>query len=107
MSNYTLYITDECVVSVDNSFLLAESLDDYRHRTSADGLTSNNQTNLAIKGIIAIEAMSKMSSVVRKTADADKYSVCADVLDVLRKFDSFIGYSLEPLHSMERPCAGQ
>ena len=51
--------------------------------------------------------MSKMSSVVKKTADADKYSVCADVLDVLRKIDSFIGYSLEPLHSMERPCAGQ
>ncbi|KAH9017578.1 hypothetical protein EDB85DRAFT_2076084 [Lactarius pseudohatsudake] len=38
-------------------------------RSSADGLT-----NLAIKGIIAIEAMSKMSSVVKQTADADKYS---------------------------------
>ncbi|KAH9175704.1 hypothetical protein EDB89DRAFT_2066274 [Lactarius sanguifluus] len=31
-------------------------------------------TNLGIKGIIAIEAMSKMSSVVKQTADADKYS---------------------------------
>lgn len=60
--------------------LLAESLDDHRYRTSADGLTTNNQTKLAIKGIIAIEAMSKMSSIVKKTADADKYSVCADVL---------------------------
>ncbi|KAH9052710.1 hypothetical protein EDB87DRAFT_1835643 [Lactarius vividus] len=38
-------------------------------RSSADGLT-----NLAIKGIIAIEAMSKMSSVVKQTADAEKYS---------------------------------
>ncbi|KAH8999019.1 hypothetical protein EDB83DRAFT_897501 [Lactarius deliciosus] len=43
-------------------------------QSSADGLTTNNQTNLAIKGIVAIEAMSKMSSVVKRTADADKYS---------------------------------
>ncbi|KAF8263273.1 hypothetical protein EI94DRAFT_1598265 [Lactarius quietus] len=53
LSNSTLYTTDE---------------------TSADGLTSNNQTNLAIKGIIAIEAMSKMSSAAKQTADADNYS---------------------------------
>ncbi|KAI9433035.1 hypothetical protein H4582DRAFT_2082848 [Lactarius indigo] len=43
-------------------------------QSSADGLTTNNQTNLAIKGILAIKAMSKMSSVVKRTADADKYS---------------------------------
>ena len=45
-------------------------------RSSADNLTINNQTNLAIKGIIAIEAMSKMSSVVKQTDDTNKYSVC-------------------------------
>jgi hypothetical protein len=39
-------------------------------------LAVSNQTNLAIKGIIAIEAMSKMSSVVKQTGDATKYSVC-------------------------------
>jgi hypothetical protein len=44
-------------------------------RSSADGLSTNNQTNLAIKGIIAIKAMSKMSSIVKQAADADKYSV--------------------------------
>ncbi|KAH9164532.1 hypothetical protein EDB89DRAFT_415428 [Lactarius sanguifluus] len=49
-------------------------------QSSADGLTTNNQTNLAIKGIIAIEAMSKMSSVVKQTADADKYSNIAGKL---------------------------
>ncbi|KAH9021897.1 hypothetical protein EDB85DRAFT_2293347 [Lactarius pseudohatsudake] len=43
-------------------------------QSSADGLTTTNQTNLAIKGIIAIKAMSKMSSVVKQTTDADKYS---------------------------------
>ena len=39
-----------------------------------------NQTNLAIKGIIAIGAMSKMSSLAGKRADADHYSVCMGVL---------------------------
>ncbi|KAH9171798.1 hypothetical protein EDB89DRAFT_2070371 [Lactarius sanguifluus] len=46
-------------------------------QSSADGLTAANQTNLAIKGIIAIEAMSKMSSVVKQTADVAKYSETA------------------------------
>ncbi|KAH9018064.1 hypothetical protein EDB85DRAFT_1874040 [Lactarius pseudohatsudake] len=45
-----------------------------RDQSSADGLSTNNQTNLAIKGIIAIKAMSKMSSIVKKAADVDKYS---------------------------------
>ncbi|KAH8995426.1 hypothetical protein EDB92DRAFT_204343 [Lactarius akahatsu] len=40
---------------------------------SADGLSTDNQTNLAIKGIIAIKAMSQMSSFVNKTIDFDKY----------------------------------
>ena len=65
--------------------LIADSLNHHYLRISADGLTINNQTNLAIKGIIAIEAMSKMSSVINQTADSDKYSVCADVLDAWRR----------------------
>ncbi|KAH8997908.1 hypothetical protein EDB92DRAFT_1305914 [Lactarius akahatsu] len=52
LSNYTLHTPDE---------------------TSADGLTASNQTNLAIKGIIAIKAMSMMSSVVKQRADYVKY----------------------------------
>ena len=55
-----------------------------KRRSSADGLTVSNQTNLAIKGIIAIKAMSKMSSVVKQTSDANKYSV-----------------SIGPLHAMQ------
>jgi hypothetical protein len=60
--------------------LITDSLDhdDDLHRISADGLSANNQTNLAIKGIIAIKAMSNMSSIVNQTADADKYSVRED-----------------------------
>ncbi|KAH9014079.1 hypothetical protein EDB85DRAFT_2097997 [Lactarius pseudohatsudake] len=46
-------------------------------QTSADGLSVDNQTNLAIKGIIAIEAMSKMSSIIKRDADVDKYSSTA------------------------------
>ncbi len=42
----------------------------------------DNQTNLAIKGIITIKAMSQISSFVNKTTDFDKYSVRADLLDV-------------------------
>jgi hypothetical protein len=38
-------------------------------------LSISNQTNLAIKGIIAIEAMSKMCSSVNQTADAGRYHV--------------------------------
>jgi hypothetical protein len=42
----------------------------------ATGIVFNNRTNLAIKGIIAIGAMSKMSSAIGRAADAEKYSVC-------------------------------
>jgi len=47
-------------------------------------LTVSNQTNLAIKGIIAIEAMSKMSTAVGQTADANKYTVRTGPLDALQ-----------------------
>ncbi|KAH8995315.1 hypothetical protein EDB92DRAFT_1943302 [Lactarius akahatsu] len=46
-------------------------------QSSADSLSTDNQTNLAIKGIIAVEAMSKMSSIVKRDADVDKYSSTA------------------------------
>jgi len=42
------------------------------------------KSNLAIKGIIAIEAMSKMSLVVGQIANAHHYSVCVDPSDVKR-----------------------
>ena len=56
-------------------------MNDHLYRFSADRLMVDNQTNLAIKGIIAIEAMSKMSSIVSQALDADKYSVRAGLLD--------------------------
>ncbi|KAH9001108.1 hypothetical protein EDB92DRAFT_13728 [Lactarius akahatsu] len=48
-------------------------------RYSADGLSTDSQTNPAIKGIIAIKVMSQMSSFINKTIDFDEYSVRADV----------------------------
>jgi hypothetical protein len=47
-------------------------------------LAISNQTNLAIKGIIAIEAMSKMSTVAGRTTDANKYSVRTGPLNALQ-----------------------
>jgi hypothetical protein len=41
-----------------------------------DSLSPSNQTNLAIKGIIAIEAMSAMSLAAGNIDDANKYKVC-------------------------------
>ena len=76
LSNATLSINEQCVHYLDDFF--ANNLDD---RSSADGLTADNQTNLAIKGIIAIKAMSKMSSILNRSADVDKYSVRTDHLD--------------------------
>jgi glutaminase A-like protein len=54
-------------------------------RWPRDNLFVNNQTNLAIKGIIAIEAMSKMSSVINQAADVNKYSVCTGHLYGMRR----------------------
>ena len=61
--------------------LIPDNSNDHLYRSSADGLMTNNQTNLAIKGIIAIKAMSKMSSIVGQAPDFDKYSVRAGLFD--------------------------
>lgn len=53
-----------------------------RSDTDGDGLALGNRTNLAIKGIIAVGAMSKISSFAGKRADADHYSVCMDAPDM-------------------------
>ncbi|KAK0246503.1 hypothetical protein EDD85DRAFT_897226 [Armillaria nabsnona] len=42
--------------------------------TDADGLANTNMTNLAIKGIIAIKAMSEISQALGRSQDAETYS---------------------------------
>ena len=44
-------------------------------RFSADHNTVSNQTNLALKGIVAIKAMSQLSSALGNDVDAQRYSV--------------------------------
>ena len=76
-------------------------------RSSADGLSTNNQTNLAIKGIIAIQAMSEMSSIVHQTADVNEYFVREAFSLLNSQIDWLIEYSSEPLCPMEGPCTGR
>ena len=46
------------------------------------GTVPSNKINLAIKGIIAIGAMSKMSLAIGRAADAEKYYVCINKSDL-------------------------
>jgi hypothetical protein len=44
-------------------------------RTTADNLNEQNMTNLAIKGIIGIQAMSEISRVSGMSSDSQHYAV--------------------------------
>lgn len=46
-----------------------------RRPSFSDGISAVNQTNLALKGIIGIGAMAKISSAVGQSVDADHYQV--------------------------------
>ena len=41
----------------------------------SDGITSPNQTNLVLKGIIGIQAMSEISTLVSQDTDAAQFKV--------------------------------
>lgn len=45
-------------------------------RNTADGQSSSNMTNLAIKGFIGIQAMAEMSKLMNESSDAEHYDVC-------------------------------
>ena len=44
-------------------------------RTSADGESTANMTNLAIKGIIGVKAMAEISRALVQHSDAENYDV--------------------------------
>ncbi|KAI0040747.1 hypothetical protein FA95DRAFT_1566133 [Auriscalpium vulgare] len=48
-----------------------------QNQLSADGDTASNQTNLALKGIVAIAAMSRISSALNEPSDSAYYSSTA------------------------------
>ncbi|KAK0466308.1 uncharacterized protein EV420DRAFT_1617584 [Desarmillaria tabescens] len=59
------------------SYTTPTALHSYRHHSSstdADGLDNTNMTNLAIKGIIGIKAMSEISQALGRSQDAETYS---------------------------------
>ena len=45
------------------------------YRTSADGETTANMTNLAIKGIVGVKAMAEISRALGQDSDANTYDV--------------------------------
>jgi len=59
----------------------------------------HNQTNLALKGIIGIEAMAQMSKIINETSDAQNYTNIAH--DYITKWQGY-GMNMEsnPKHSM-------
>ena len=83
---------------------------DQRARIDTDSSIANapltDKSNLAIKGVIAIGAMSKMSSVVGRIADANHYSVCIDLSDISDETDWPVEYKYRPIYPMEDACVG-
>jgi hypothetical protein len=83
LSNSSLNNAYQYVVSKNE----LSSIDDWKldrldaDETFVETVLGGNKSNLAIKGIIAIGAMSAMSLAAGHVADADKYSVCNDPSD--------------------------
>ena len=103
LQHYTLPIS-KLLLCVDGLHITDNG---WWRRSSADNLTVNNQTNLAIKGIIAIQAMSKMASVVNRADDVNKYAVCAGSLYVVSNhINSPVGCCCKSLLPMEGLCIG-
>jgi hypothetical protein len=78
---------------IEDSLLPAEQL-------STDDFAGHlvNQTNLALKGIIGLEAMSQMSRIVNETADAQNYTSIAH--DYITKWQNMgINGAVDPKHS--------
>jgi hypothetical protein len=78
---------------IEDSLIPAEQLsnDDFAGRLV-------NQTNLALKGIIGLEAMSKMSRIIGETKDADNYTTIAH--DYITKWqDLGINKASQPRHA--------
>ena len=110
----TIWVVQRCSSPISKLFLWADglhiidNLNGWWRRSSADDLTVNNQTNLAIKGIIAIQAMSKMASVVKKIEDVNKYTVCTGSLYFMSSDkNSPVECCCESLRPMEESCIEQ
>jgi len=58
------------------------------HQLSTDDFAGplSNQTNLAIKGIVAIRAMSEISKLLGQQEASDRYKVCQNIRSVDRQY---------------------
>jgi hypothetical protein len=74
LSNNSLSVENQCV----HSLWPSSSSDNWLSliRLSSEG-DEKNLTNLSIKGIIALKAMSRISDALQRSDDRQKYTVCA------------------------------
>ena len=105
----TIWTLQRCSSPISKLFLWVDGLhftdNGWWCRSSADNLTVNNQTNLAIKGIIAIQAMSKMASAINRTDDVNKYTVRTGSLYVMSgDINRPVECCCKSLRSMEESC---
>ena len=87
LKQWTEYLVEESLLPADQL-----STDDF-----AGALA--NQTNLALKGIIGLEAMSQMARIIGETADADNYTAIAHDY-ITRWVDLGINKADNPPHSI-------
>ncbi|KAI4617594.1 uncharacterized protein J4E87_008230 [Alternaria ethzedia] len=87
LKQWTEYLVEESLLPADQL-----STDDF-----AGALA--NQTNLALKGIIGLEAMSQMARIIGETADADNYTAIAHDY-ITRWIDLGINKADNPPHSI-------
>ncbi|KAH6875974.1 hypothetical protein BKA58DRAFT_310214, partial [Alternaria rosae] len=87
LKQWTEYLIEESLLPADQL-----STDDFAGRLV-------NQTNLALKGIIGLEAMSQMSRIIGETADADNYTAIAHDY-ITRWIDLGINKAANPSHSI-------
>ena len=73
MVAYSLTPTDQCVRNIP---AFCTDIESWHSRFTADNQNKPNMTNLAIKGIIGIQAMSEISQVSGMRDDAQRYAVC-------------------------------
>jgi hypothetical protein len=93
LKNHYPILTQWTQFLVDDSLIPASQLstDDFAG-------TLQNQTNLALKGIIGIRAMGEIASLTGQTADAEKYNAIA--ADYIIKWQGYgVAYDAEPPHT--------
>lgn len=81
LRSWAVYLTDNTLTPINQYRFTTVTVLTFQiglndsFRATADGQDSANMTNLAIKGLIAIQAMSEISDAVGESSDADSFGV--------------------------------